>query len=62
MIREYAKLNKLLSSNSVDRPIEPLAQKPEVVRTIESNGVRKQRFTELKILQAEGHSIKGIAM
>lgn len=61
MIREYGKLNKPLSNNSVDQPIEPLTQKPDVVRTSESNGVRKQRFAELKILQAEGHSIKGIA-
>lgn len=61
MIREYAKLNKLLSSNSVDQLVEPLTQKPKVVRTSESNGARKQRFAELKILQAEGYAIKGIA-
>lgn len=59
MTREYARLNKMLKHEA---NIEAgIPDTPDLDQSTVSDGMLKQRFDQLKILQSQGFSIKGMA-
>lgn len=62
MLREYSRLNKIFREEQTHAPLkEEAIVRDQHIPNSSDTEIRRQRFLELKELQAEGHSIKAMA-